>query len=45
MTAGVEREETLRGLVESLYDFCGVEEHHVESRIYCMAEVVVAHIR
>jgi len=45
MTAGVDREETLRGLVESLYDFCGVEEHHVESGIHRMAEVVVAHVR
>ena len=34
--------DLLRGWVESLHDFCRVEEHGVEAGIGCVAEVVVA---
>ncbi len=34
----------LQCLVESLRDFCRVEEQRVEAGIGCVAEVVVAHV-
>src|SRR6185295_19544640 len=44
VTGIVEEGDALWHRVECSHDLSRIEEHHVESSIYCMAKVVVAHI-
>ena len=44
LRGGAGESDLLRSWVESLRDFCRVEEHGVEAGIGCVAEVVVSHI-